>query len=206
MTPQQCIGGVITGHFAPPPPPCPPLPAPPCTSGGEGLAKRYLYFYLNENKTVSLNCKGIHKKSILSPFWFVLLTKVNLSISSSLYSTQPVTMHTENVRYCEISCILTASERGCPPIRPRNVVSRDLRGRGIELWTLELILRPLKLMILSSAGDPDPDPQDPHVFEPPGSGSIKVRGTDPDPQLRIRLRILPFSHKCVERTKIMFAK
>jgi hypothetical protein len=27
---------------------------------------------------------------------------------------------------------------------------------------------------------PDPDPPDPHVFEPPGSGSI-VRGIDPDP-------------------------
>jgi hypothetical protein len=26
----------------------------------------------------------------------------------------------------------------------------------------------------------EPDPQDPHVFGPPGSGSL-VRGTDPDP-------------------------
>ncbi len=72
-------------------------------------------------------------------------------------------------------------------------MSRDLGGRGIELWTLELILRPLKLMILSSVGDPDP--QDPHVFEPPGSGSIsQMYGSG------------SFSHKCAERTKIMFAK
>jgi len=28
----------------------------------------------------------------------------------------------------------------------------------------------------------DPDPQDPHVFGPPGSGSL-VRGADPDPSL-----------------------
>ncbi len=86
-------------------------------------------------------------------------------------------MHTQNVRYCEISCILTARERGCPPIRPRNVVSRDFGG--IELWTLELIRRPLKMMILSIVGDLDP-----HVFEPPGSGSISQRygsGSYPDP-------------------------
>ena len=28
---------------------------------------------------------------------------------------------------------------------------------------------------LCSVGDPDPDPQDPHVFGPPGSGSISQR-------------------------------
>ncbi len=47
----------------------------------------------------------------------------------------------------------------------------------------------------SSVGDPDPDPQDLHVSETPGSGSIS--------QIRVRLRILPFSHKGVERTEIM---
>jgi hypothetical protein len=50
-----------------------------------------------------------------------------------------------------------------------------------------------------SVGDLDSDPQDPHVFGPPGSGSISH-------EVWIRIRILPFSHKGVERTEIMFAK
>jgi hypothetical protein len=34
----------------------------------------------------------------------------------------------------------------------------------------------LKIMLLLiSVGEPDPDPQDPHVFGPPGSGSISQR-------------------------------
>jgi hypothetical protein len=42
--------------------------------------------------------------------------------------------------------------------------------------------------LLFSVGDPDPEPDaDPHVFRPPGSGSL-VRGTDPDPSL--------FSYMC----------
>jgi hypothetical protein len=45
-------------------------------------------------------------------------------------------------------------------------------------------------------GDPDSDPQDPHAFRPPISGSIT----------QARIRILPFSHKGVERTEIMLAK
>ncbi len=59
------------------------------------------------------------------------------------------------------------------------------------------------LPIFGSVGDPDPepnpDPQDPHVFGPPGSGSI------PDP-LEVRIRILPFSQKCVKMSEIMPAK
>ncbi len=42
-------------------------------------------------------------------------------------------------------------------------------------------------------GLPDPDP---HVFGPPGSGFVS----------QIRIRLLPFSHKGVERTEIMLAK
>jgi hypothetical protein len=49
----------------------------------------------------------------------------------------------------------------------------------------------------SSVGDPDP--QDPYVFGPPGSGS----GSSSQ---EVRIRILPFSHKCFERTEIMPAK
>ncbi len=50
--------------------------------------------------------------------------------------------------------------------------------------------------LCSSVGDPEPDP---HVFGPPGSGSISQRygsgsGT------------FPFLIKCVERTEIMPAK
>ncbi len=48
-------------------------------------------------------------------------------------------------------------------------------------------------IVLISVGDPDP-----HVFG--------LLDPDPDPLVRIRLRILPFSHKCVERTEIMPAK
>jgi hypothetical protein len=51
---------------------------------------------------------------------------------------------------------------------------------------------------VSSVGDPEP--QVPHVFGPPGP--------DPDPLVRgtVRIRILPFSHKRIERTDIMPAK
>jgi hypothetical protein len=60
--------------------------------------------------------------------------------------------------------------------------------------------------VFSSAGDPDPDPQDPHSDpqDPHFLGLPDphpfVRGTDPAPAPD-----LPFSHKCVERTKIMSA-
>jgi hypothetical protein len=40
----------------------------------------------------------------------------------------------------------------------------------------------------------DPDPQDPHVFGPPGSGSIGQRYGSGS---------FPFPHKAVERTEIM---
>ncbi len=39
--------------------------------------------------------------------------------------------------------------------------------------------------------------RDPHVFGPPGSGSISQE---------VRIRILPFSHKLVEQAEIMIAK
>ena len=48
----------------------------------------------------------------------------------------------------------------------------------------------------TSVGDPDPVP---HVFGPPGSGSIRQRYGS-------AIRILSFSHKDVERTEIMLAK
>jgi hypothetical protein len=48
----------------------------------------------------------------------------------------------------------------------------------------------LKNVVNISVGDPD-------VFGPPGSGSISQR---------VRIRILPISHKGVERTEIMLAK
>ncbi len=48
--------------------------------------------------------------------------------------------------------------------------------------------------VFGSVGDqdpePDPAPRDPLFFGPPGSHESEVR---------IRLRILPFSHRCVER-------
>jgi hypothetical protein len=47
--------------------------------------------------------------------------------------------------------------------------------------------------IFGSVGDMD-------FFGPPGSGSIRWS------EVWIRIRILPFSHKGVERTKIMLAK
>jgi hypothetical protein len=53
----------------------------------------------------------------------------------------------------------------------------------------------------TSVGNPEPVPQDPHVFGPSGSGSGSI-----SQEFRIRLRILPFSHKCVERTEIMHNK
>jgi hypothetical protein len=38
--------------------------------------------------------------------------------------------------------------------------------------------------VFSSVGNPDADLQDPHVFGPPGSGSIRQRyGPDPAPSL-----------------------
>ncbi len=46
----------------------------------------------------------------------------------------------------------------------------------------------------SSVGNPDQE--DPHDFGPPGSGG-------PDPEVRIR--ILPFSHKGIERTEIILS-
>jgi hypothetical protein len=51
--------------------------------------------------------------------------------------------------------------------------------------------------------EPDPDPQDPHFFGPPGCGSISQRCGS---RIWLRIRILPFSHKYVERTEIMPAK
>jgi hypothetical protein len=44
----------------------------------------------------------------------------------------------------------------------------------VIIW---LLLKKSYLLLLSSVGDPDPkpDPQDPHVFGPPGSGSISQR-------------------------------
>jgi hypothetical protein len=45
----------------------------------------------------------------------------------------------------------------------------------------------------------DPVPQDPHVF---WASRIRIHSSD----VRVRSRILPFSHKCVERTKMMRAK
>jgi hypothetical protein len=56
----------------------------------------------------------------------------------------------------------------------------------------------LRLTLKSIFGDPDPEP-DPHVFRPPGSGS----SGDRNPLSDVRIRILPFSHKCVERTEIL---
>jgi hypothetical protein len=63
-----------------------------------------------------------------------------------------------------------------------------------------------------SVGDPDPNPQDPHGFGPTGSGSISqryesgIRLRTSDPESGSGPRILPFSHKCVDRTEIMLAK
>jgi hypothetical protein len=58
----------------------------------------------------------------------------------------------------------------------------------------------LSKSLLTSVGDPDPepdpDPQDPHFL---GLHLSEVR-------IRIQPRILPFSHRCVERTEIMPAK
>jgi hypothetical protein len=48
------------------------------------------------------------------------------------------------------------------------------------------------MAVFSSVGDPDP-----HVFGHPGSESISQR---------VQIRILPFSHKGVDRTKIRLAK
>jgi hypothetical protein len=62
----------------------------------------------------------------------------------------------------------------------------------------QLIQLPVPVVGIS-AGDPDLDPQDPHVFGPPGSGSVSQESDVP-------IRILPFSHKGVERTEIMLAK
>ncbi len=54
-----------------------------------------------------------------------------------------------------------------------------------------------KLNLESSVGDPDPASQDISMF---------LGLLDPDPlEVLIRLRILPFSHKGVERTEIMLA-
>jgi hypothetical protein len=53
-------------------------------------------------------------------------------------------------------------------------------------------------MFIVSTSVGDPDTQDPHVFGPPGSGSISQR-SGPG-------RILTFSHKGVEQTEIMLAK
>jgi hypothetical protein len=65
--------------------------------------------------------------------------------------------------------------------------------------------RKLFCTIKNSVGDqePDPDPHDPHVFGPPGSGSISQRcgsGSGSGPGS------LPVLNKCAERTEIMPAK
>jgi hypothetical protein len=56
-------------------------------------------------------------------------------------------------------------------------------------------------LLLHSVWDPEPDQKDPHVFWPPGSGSIiQVYGSGSGSG------ILTFSHKCIERTEIMLDK
>ncbi len=78
----------------------------------------------------------------------------------------------------------------------RNPICRRLQLQGI-LPVEHQRLGTVHPTFLTSVGDPDQepdsDPKDPHVFGPPGSGSISQR-------------ILLFSHKCVERTGIMPAK
>jgi hypothetical protein len=51
--------------------------------------------------------------------------------------------------------------------------------------------------VCTSVGDPNPD-----VFGPPGYGCQRYGRI----RIRLRTRILPFSHKGVERTEIMLAK
>jgi hypothetical protein len=76
--------------------------------------------------------------------------------------------------------------------------TKGRRSRKIFILSLPLtlIFRDFHVEI-NSVGDPDP--QDPHVFRPPGSGSIIQRsgyGTGS----------FPFSHKCFERTEIRPSK
>ncbi len=52
----------------------------------------------------------------------------------------------------------------------------------------------------TSVGDPEPDP-DPHVFEPPGSGTISESSERYGSGSGSF-----FFHNCVERTEIMLAK
>ncbi len=68
-----------------------------------------------------------------------------------------------------------------------------------QAQTLSVIIIECQVF-LNSVWDPDPvpDPQDPHVFGPPGSGSIS--------QMYGSGFGLPFSHKRVKRTEIMPAK
>jgi hypothetical protein len=72
----------------------------------------------------------------------------------------------------------------------RDHLNRSHKRKREEFVTYEYIRLTYYRLVFRSVGDPDP-----HVFGPPGSVSQEVRS-----------RILPFSHKGVERTEIMLAK
>ncbi len=77
---------------------------------------------------------------------------------------------------------------------PSRVPSGDMVGHwpsvAFLLTKYQMELMGIRIRMFLSLQDPDP----------------LVRGKDPGVRNRIRLRILPFSHKCVEQTEIMFAK
>jgi hypothetical protein len=63
------------------------------------------------------------------------------------------------------------------------------------------VLKSEKTSVRDPDPETDPDPQDPQVFGPPRSGSGCT-----SQRCGSGFRILPFSHKCPERTEIMLNK
>jgi hypothetical protein len=79
----------------------------------------------------------------------------------------------------------------------------DVTARFAEVMTFIRVTEHYIFLCGRSVSVGDPDPQDPHVFGPPGSGSISRRyraGSGSGSRSSF------FSHKCVERTEMMPTK